>query len=99
MPADDVELLRALYGRWAAGDLRAGAELLDEHIVSVWPADFPTSGAYLGADAHSSAMREWLSACRSRFGYLEPNLCFLIRAACNVPAPADKHVFDLLDSG
>ena len=60
--ARDTEILRAVYDRWAQGDLRAGVDLLDENVVSIWPDDFPTSGATLGVPGHKHAMREWLGA-------------------------------------
>jgi ketosteroid isomerase-like protein len=61
MPGErDVEILGEVYARWAAGDLRAGVELLDADVVSIWPSEFPTSGATLGVQGHKRAMREWL---------------------------------------
>ena len=62
MSQENVELLQSIYDRWAAGDFRAGRDLLDPDITTVWAQDFPTAGTYHGPDAHAAAMREWLSA-------------------------------------
>jgi uncharacterized protein len=62
MSQENVELLRPVYDRWAEGDFRAGRELLDPDITTVWAQDFPTAGTYHGPDGHAAAMREWLSA-------------------------------------
>jgi ketosteroid isomerase-like protein len=58
---ENVEVLRATYAEWEGGNLRAGRDLLDTQIESVWPPEFPSGGVYRGADAHARAMREWLS--------------------------------------
>ena len=55
-------ILRGLYERWRLGDLRAGADMLDEQVISHWPQEFPTGGTYHGPEGHARAMREWLSA-------------------------------------
>jgi uncharacterized protein len=62
MSKENVELLRPIYDRWSEGDFRAGRELLDPDITTVWAQDFPTAGTYHGPDGHAGAMREWLSA-------------------------------------
>jgi ketosteroid isomerase-like protein len=62
MSQENVELLRPVYDKWAEGDFRAGRELLDSDITTVWAQDFPTAGTYHGPDGHAAAMREWLSA-------------------------------------
>jgi ketosteroid isomerase-like protein len=62
MSRENVELVRSIYDRWAEGDFRAGRELLDPHITTVWAEEFPTAGTYHGPDGHAAAMREWLSA-------------------------------------
>ena|SRR5271165_1174979 len=63
MSSKNVELVRRIYDRWAEGDFRAGRELLDPNITTVWAQEFPTAGVYHGPDRHAAAMREWLSAC------------------------------------
>lgn len=61
MSQENVDVLRPVYEAWEAGDLRAGRELLDAHIQSVWPQEFPSGGVYHGPKGHARAMREWLS--------------------------------------
>jgi uncharacterized protein len=61
MPQDDLELIQRVYRRWADGDLRAGRELLDIAVTTVWAAEFPTAGIYHGPREHGNAMREWLA--------------------------------------
>ena len=61
MPGENVELLRPVYIEWERGNLRAGTELLDPEIESVWPAEFPSGGTYRGHTGHAQAMREWLT--------------------------------------
>ena len=61
MSQENVELLRPVYEAWGSGDLRAGEELLDPQIQSIWPSEFPSGGIYRGKEAHAEAMREWLS--------------------------------------
>jgi ketosteroid isomerase-like protein len=58
---ENGEVLRTVYAEWERGNLRAGRDLLDAGIESVWPPEFPSGGVYHGADAHARAMREWLS--------------------------------------
>ena len=62
MSQENVEVLRPIYDRWAEGDFRAGRELFDPNITTVWAQDFPTAGTYHGPRGHAAAMREWLSA-------------------------------------
>jgi ketosteroid isomerase-like protein len=61
MSQENVELLRPVYEEWERGNLRAGAELLDPEVESVWPREFPSGGTYRGLKGHGDAMREWLS--------------------------------------
>jgi ketosteroid isomerase-like protein len=58
---ENTDVLRAVYKEWEAGDLRAGQDLLDAEIESVWPTGFPSAGTYRGRAGHARAMREWLS--------------------------------------
>jgi ketosteroid isomerase-like protein len=60
MSREIVELVKQLYGRWEQGDLRAGREILDESLTTVWAPGFPTAGIYRGPHEHTRAMREWL---------------------------------------
>jgi len=60
MSREIVELVKQLYSRWEQGDLRAGREILDESLTTVWAPGFPTAGIYRGPHEHAGAMREWL---------------------------------------
>ena len=59
--SENTGVLRAVYKDWEAGDLRAGQDLLDAEIESVWPTGFPSAGIYRGPVGHARAMRERLS--------------------------------------
>jgi uncharacterized protein len=58
---ENIDALRPVYEAWEAGSLRAGRDLLDADIESVWPQEFPSGGVYRGLEGHARAMREWLS--------------------------------------
>jgi ketosteroid isomerase-like protein len=58
--AGNVDILRPVYEQWQRGELRAGVELLDPRVESVWPEEFPSGGTYHGREGHARAMREWL---------------------------------------
>ena len=60
MSRENVSLLGKIYEEWESGNYRAGRELLDESMTSVWSDGFPTAGIYHGPREHSAAMREWL---------------------------------------
>lgn len=62
MSQENVALLRSLYGEWERGNLRAGKELLDESLTTVWAEEFPTAGIYHGPAEHTAAMQAWLNA-------------------------------------
>ncbi len=62
MSAENVELVRGIYAEWSAGNFRAGRELMDPSLTTVWADQFPTAGTYHGPAAHTAAMKEWLSA-------------------------------------
>jgi uncharacterized protein len=61
MSQENVEIVRPIYDSWAEGDFRAGRELFDPDITTVWAQEFPTAGTYHGPQGHAAAMREWLS--------------------------------------
>jgi ketosteroid isomerase-like protein len=61
MSQENVDALRPVYQEWEGGNLRAGEDLLDAEIESVWPSEFPSGGTYRGKAGHARAMREWLS--------------------------------------
>ena len=60
MSLANVALLKKVYGEWESGNFRAGRELLDDSMTTVWADGFPTAGTYHGPREHSDAMREWL---------------------------------------
>ena len=62
MSQENVELLRGIYDEWSAGNYRAGRELMDSSLTTVWAEQFPTAGTYHGPDGHIAAMKEWLAA-------------------------------------
>lgn len=56
---DNVEALRPVYGKWARGNFRAGAELFDPQVTMVMNAT-PDPATYQGAKAVSEYMRDFL---------------------------------------
>ena len=55
-----VKIVRQLYEAWASGDFRAGADLLDEHVVFVVGGDFPEFGVAVGPAEVGNYMRRFL---------------------------------------
>jgi ketosteroid isomerase-like protein len=67
MSQENVEIVRAVYGRWREGDFRAGVDLLDPHVVLVLDQRFapslvsnPDEGAFYGIEAVSAYTRDIL---------------------------------------
>jgi ketosteroid isomerase-like protein len=60
MSQEKVEVVRRIYAAWSEGDLRAGADALDQHVVLVVPPDFPEFGVFHGPDGATKFMRRWL---------------------------------------
>jgi len=60
MSWENLDLIKHVYRAWEDGDLRAGRELLDASLTTVWAEGFPTAGTYQGPSEHANAMREWL---------------------------------------
>jgi ketosteroid isomerase-like protein len=58
---ENIDVLRPIYESWEGGNLRAGDDVLDDRIESVWPPEFPSGGTYRGKAGHREAMRTWLS--------------------------------------
>ncbi len=48
MSQENVEAIRAVYGRFSKGDFRASLDLVDPLVLFVHPPGFPESGTYLG---------------------------------------------------
>jgi ketosteroid isomerase-like protein len=59
---DHVDVIRAVYERWAEGDFTAGFELYDPHVVLIQGPEFPEAGTYLGPQAITGYMRHFLSS-------------------------------------
>ena len=60
LSAENVEIVRRAYDRWATGDFRAGAADLDPHVVFVVRPPFLEPGVYLGPDGVRDYMRRFL---------------------------------------
>jgi uncharacterized protein len=58
---EDVEVLRAVYERWARGDLWT-PEVFDPRVEVIWGADMPDVGTYHGLDGLERGTREFLTA-------------------------------------
>jgi ketosteroid isomerase-like protein len=62
MSRENVELVRAVYERWGAGDFRASLDLFDPNVLFVMQPEFPDAGVYVGTQAVEEYTR----------GFLEP---------------------------
>ncbi len=60
MSGENVEIVRRIYAAWSKGDLRAGADALDQHVVLVVRPEFPEFGVFHGPEGASKFMRRWL---------------------------------------
>jgi ketosteroid isomerase-like protein len=56
MSQENVELVKATFGAWNAGDMEAVGELYDADVFMRMPDDWPEPGPYVGRDA---VMRQW----------------------------------------
>ena len=56
MSRENVEVVRAVFAAWNAGDMDAVRALLDSDVVVRAPAGWPEPGPYVGRDA---VMRQW----------------------------------------
>jgi ketosteroid isomerase-like protein len=54
----NLDIVRAIYERWARGDFRAGFELYDPYVQLVLRPEFPDARAYCGPDEIRRYMRE-----------------------------------------
>ena len=63
--SDALEIVRAIYAGWADGNLWAGAELYDEHVVYMPPADDVEEGPFFGLEALTAYMHRWLPTWES----------------------------------
>ena len=62
MSQRNVEVLRAVYERWAEGDFRAGVDLFDPELVFVLRPGFPDAGIYRGPEGMRDYMLPFLAA-------------------------------------
>ena len=60
MSQENVEIVRRMFDAWATGDLRAGADVLDQHVVFIVSPDFPAFGVHHGPDGVRSYMRDFV---------------------------------------
>ena len=60
MSQENVEAVSQIFEGWATGDLRAGAEYFDEHVVFVVRPDFPEPGVFLGTEGVREYMHRFL---------------------------------------
>jgi ketosteroid isomerase-like protein len=56
MSQENVEIVRAAFAAWNAGDMDALRELVDPDVFMRAPQDWPETGPFVGRDA---VMREW----------------------------------------
>jgi uncharacterized protein len=65
MSEEGLEIVRGVYARWGAGDLRTD-DVFDPHVVFVLRPEFPEPGPYLGIEGIARYTRALLAAW-SRF--------------------------------
>src|ERR1700730_6693773 len=58
---ENVEILRAMYARWAHGDFWT-PEVFDPAVEVVWSPDLPDMGTYRGLAGVEQSLREWFAA-------------------------------------
>ena len=61
MSEQHLETVRGIYDEWARGNFRAGVDLFDSQVVFVEGIG-PDGGVYLGVEAVTSFMRDFLGA-------------------------------------
>lgn len=62
---DPLEIVRGIYAGWAEGNLWAGAELYDEHVVYMPPPEDVEEGPFFGLAALTAYMQRWLPTWES----------------------------------
>ena len=60
MSRENVNAVSRIFEGWATGDLHAGAEYFDEHVVFVVRSDFAEPGVFLGAEGVREFMHRFL---------------------------------------
>ncbi|HXF00300.1 MAG TPA: nuclear transport factor 2 family protein [Solirubrobacterales bacterium] len=79
MSQENVEIMRALFDMWNAGDMDAFRELYDPDAIARAPKDWPEPGPFVGREAimrEWDQLREWASASQ----VLEPISDFIDHA-------------------
>jgi ketosteroid isomerase-like protein len=61
MLQENVEVVRRIFDGWATGDLSAGAEAFDRHVVFIISRDFPAWGVQSGVEEMREYMRDFLA--------------------------------------
>jgi ketosteroid isomerase-like protein len=61
MSRENVEILRAVYARWALGDFWT-PEIFDPDVEVAWAPDVPDIGTYRGLAGLERSVRDWLAA-------------------------------------
>jgi ketosteroid isomerase-like protein len=61
MSQENVEIVREIYEAWSNGDFRAGADLLDQHVMFVVSPDFPEFGVFVGPEGVRQFMKRFLA--------------------------------------
>jgi len=59
MPQENVEVVRAAYRAWNAGDMEALGELMDPDIVMRTPEGWPEPGPFVGREAVIRVFEQW----------------------------------------
>ena len=62
MSRENVDALRAVYGEWRKGNLRAGRDLYDPDVLFIPGPDWSDAGRYLGVEGITDFMRTYLDA-------------------------------------
>lgn len=62
MAGENLEVVRRIFEAWGRGDLRAGVEHYDPHVLLVLRPEFPDAGTYCGPGAIRSYTRQLLAA-------------------------------------
>jgi ketosteroid isomerase-like protein len=62
MSQEKVEVMRRIFDDWGRGNLRAGTELFDPHVLLVLRPDFPEPGVYLGPAQIATYTRDLLAS-------------------------------------
>jgi ketosteroid isomerase-like protein len=65
MSRENVEVVRAVYARWAHGDFSASLPLFDANLALVIDPEIPEGGTYVGSDGVREYMSRFLDSWES----------------------------------